>query len=124
MQNQCPRRPADNTSGSGPLAMASHGRPPAARPFHPTPVAPLHTLQQQSSDLMADLRAQFEAISQAFETPAYDITAAARESAHVGQPAQGLHYLSSVDATTYPSVVNEYYWQQGAHVFEGEVFWD
>jgi len=132
MQNQCPRRPADNTSGSGPLAMASHGRPPAARPFHPTPVAPLHTLQQQSSDLMADLRAQFEtarltheAISQAFETPAYDITAAARESAHVGQPAQGLHYLSSVDATTSPSAVrDEYYRQQGAHVFEGEVFWD
>ena len=109
--------------------MTSHGRPPAARPFHPTPVAPLHTLQQQSSDLMADLRAQFEtarltheAISQAFETPAF--TAAARESAHVGQPAQGLHYLSSVDATTSPSAVNEYYRQQGAHVFEGEVFWD
>ena len=101
--------------------MASHGRPPAARPFHPTPVAPLHTLQQQSSDLMADLRAQFEtacltheAISQAFETPVYDITAAARESAHVGQPAPGLHYLSSVDAMTYPGDVNEYYQQQDA----------
>ena len=79
---------------------------------------------------MADLRAQFEtarltheAISQ--ETPAYDITAAARESAHVGQPAQGLHYLSSVEATTSPiDVRGEYYRQQGAHVFEGEVFWD
>ena len=50
--------------------------------------------------------------------------AAASESAHVGQPAPGLHYLSSVDAMTYPSDVNEYYRQQGAHVFEGEVFWD
>ena len=61
---------------------------------------------------------------QNFEPPANDIAAAASESAHVEQPAQGLHYLSSVDAMTYPSVVNEYYWQQGAHVFEGEIFWD
>jgi len=42
-----------------------------------------------------------------------------------GQPAQGLHYLSSVESTTSPIAVrDEYYRQQGAHVFEGEVFWD
>ena len=81
--------------------------------------------QKKTVDMTeSELVLYHEAISQAFETPAYDITAAARESAHVGQPAQGLHYLSSVDATTYPSVVNEYYRQQGAHVFEGELFWD
>ena len=97
VQNQCPRRPADNMSGHGPLDMTSHGRPSATRPFQPTPMAPIHTLQQQSANLMSDLRSQLEtarltheAISQAFEPPAYDITAAASESAHVGQPAQGL----------------------------------
>ena len=47
--------------------------------------------------------AHAKAISQAFKPPAYNITAAASESAHVGQPTQGLHYLSSVEAMTYPS---------------------
>ena len=69
-------------------------------------------------------RLTHEAISRAFEPPAYNTTAASSESAHVGQPAPGLHYLSSVDAMTYPGDVNECYQQQGAHVFEGEVFWD
>jgi len=69
-------------------------------------------------------RLTHEAISRAFEPLAYNTTAASSESAHVGQPVPGLHYLSSVDAMTYPGDVNEYYQQQDAHIFEGEFFWD
>ena len=85
---------------------------------------------------MSDLKSQLEAarltheaITQGFEPPAFDIEAAAIESAHDRQPAQGLHYLNitaplpSVAAMTYPSVINDYYQQQGVHFFEGDAFW-